>query len=224
MDATDSRIGCVRPQRGCWWHPLRILWWSWLALCFLSARTTGADMYVRGAIVNDARYEAAPLLSAMNAQNNNLEVPPPLPSPTKSNPPWKNGVSGPAMPESRASLQRNSLTLRGPVFALTTMMAYQATMHRSARKFCQTQSPQPQPHLSREPSTRQSQPFPSPNPPGSHHTATPGKDTPKYKRRRERERPMDFFQSPAILSTTATDLSKPLQSVHPARIETELVA
>ena len=89
-------------------------------------------------MINDPRYETA-LLSTMSAQNNFFNVPPPLHSPTESNRPWQTGVSGPAMPKPHASLRRvNSLTLRAPVFALTTMMTYQATMHRSARKFCQT--------------------------------------------------------------------------------------
>lgn len=183
--------------------------------------------HVRGAMVNDARYETAPMLSAMSAQNNFFHVPPPLPSPTNPNPPWQNGVSGPVMPEPQVSLRRdNSLTLRDPGFTPTTMVPHQATMHPSTSKFYQAQLSQPQPHLSREPSTRQPQPFsfpepvrPAPtlrHPERTHHHSRSNSDGSKYKHRRERERPMDFVQSPAVLPMTATDLGKPFQALYPA--------
>ena len=182
--------------------------------------------HVRGAMVNDARYETAPMLSAMSAQNNFFNVPPPLPSPTNPNPPWQNGAPGPFMPEPQVSLRRdNSLTMRDPGFAQAAMMPYQATMHPSTSKFYQTQLSQPQPHLSRESSTRQPQPFsfpepvrPTPtlrHPERTHHHSRSGSDGSKYKHRRDRERPMDFVQSPAILPMTATDLGRPLQAVYP---------
>ena len=92
--------------------------------------------HVRGAMINDARYETAPILPAMSAQNNFFNVPPPLSSPTKLTSPAHNGVAGHSMPEPQVSLRRdNSLTLRDP----GSMMTHQTTMQPSASKFYQTQ-------------------------------------------------------------------------------------
>ena len=177
--------------------------------------------HVRGAMVNDARYETAPMLVAMSAQNNFFNPPPPLSSPTKPTPPGQNGAAGPTMPtpmhtlEPQVSLRRdNSLTLRDP--------GYQATMQPSASKFYQAQL---SPQLSREPSTRQSQPFPFPepvrpaptlrHPERVHHHSRSASDGSKHKHRRERERPTEFVQSSTILPTTPADLGRPFQSVYP---------
>jgi hypothetical protein len=181
--------------------------------------------HVRGAMVNDARYETAPMLPAMSAQNNFFNVPPPFPSPTNPNPPKHNGITGPTMPmpEPQTSLWREpSPTLRDPGHTPAAMMNYQATMQPSTSKFYQGQLSQPQPQLSREPSTRRPQPFPFPEPviPAStlrhperaHHHSRSGSDGSKHKHRRERERPTDFVQSP----TTAIDLGRPFQATYPA--------
>ena len=179
--------------------------------------------HVRGAMINDARYETAPILPAMSAQNHFFHVPPPLASPTWPNPPPQNGVAGPtmsmpmAMPEPQVSLRRdNSLTLRDTGSTPPTP---------SASRFHQAQLSQPQPHLSREPSTRQQQPFsfpepvrPSPtlrHPERTHHHSRSGSDGSKHKHRRERERPTEFVQSSTILPTTPADLGRPFQSVYP---------
>jgi len=185
--------------------------------------------HVRGAMVNDARYETAPILPAMSAQNNFFNVPPPIPSPTKPSSPTWDGFSGPAMPtpmpmlDSQAPLRRdNSLTLRDPGFTPTTMMTYQTTMQPSSTYHYQTQ---PQPHLSRESSTRQPQPFSFPEPvrpaptlrhsERGHHQSRSNSDGSRHKHRRERERPTEFVQSSTLLPTTPTDLGRPFQSVYP---------
>ena len=184
--------------------------------------------HVRGAMVNDARYETAPMLPAMSAQNNFFNVPPPLPSPTKHTSPKQNGIAGPTMPmpmpmpESQVPLRRdNSLAIWDPGSTPTPMMAHHATMQPSTSSFYQGQLFQPQPQLSREPSTRRPQPFTYPEPviPAStlrhperaHHHSRSGSDGSKHKHRRERERPTDFVQSPTILPATAADLSRPFQ-------------
>ena len=183
--------------------------------------------HVRGAMVNDARYETAPMVPAMSVQNNFFNVPPPLSSPTNPTPPKQNGIAGPTMPmpEPQVSLWRdNSLTLRDPGPTPTGMMNYQATMQPSTSKFYQAQLSQPQPQLSRESSTRWPQPFPFPEPvipaptlrhPERTHHSRSGSDGSKHKHRRERERPTDFVQSPTILPTTAADLGRPFQAVYP---------
>jgi len=188
--------------------------------------------HVRGAMVNDARYETAPMVPAMSAQNNFFNIPPPI-SPTNPNPPGQNGFGGPAMPtpmpmhESQVSLWRdNSMTLRDPGFSPTTMMNYQATMHPSTSKFYQAQLSQPQHQLSRESSTRQPQSFsfpepvrptPALRPERSHHPTRSGSDASKNKHRRERERererPTEFVQSSTLLPA---DLGRPLKSAYPA--------
>jgi len=179
--------------------------------------------HVRGAMVNDARYETAPMVPAMSVQNNFFNVPPPLHSPTKPAPPGQNGVAGPTMPtpmhmpEPQVSLWRdNSLPSRDP--------AYQATMKPSASMFYQAQLSQPHPQLSRESSTRQPQPFsfpepvrPAPtlrHPERAHHTRS-GSDGSKHKHRRDRERPTEFAQSSTLIPPTAEDLGKPFQAVYP---------
>ena len=182
--------------------------------------------HVRGAMVNDARYETAPMLPAMSAQNNFFSIPPPIPSPTRLTPPNQNGPTMPtpmpmSMPEPQTSLRRdNSLTSRDPGNA----MIYQATMQPSTSNFYQAQLSQPQPQLSRESSTRRPQQFSYPEPviPAStlrhperaHHHLRSGSDGSKHKHRRERERPTDFVQSPNIPPTTAADLGRPLQAVY----------
>jgi len=187
--------------------------------------------HVRGAMVNDARYETAPILPAMSAQNNFFNVPPPLSSPTTTSP-TRDGVAGPTMPtpmpmhESYAPLRRdNSLTLRDPGFTPTTMMTYQTTMQPSTTKLYQAQHSQPQPHLSREPSARKPQPFsfpepvrPAPtlrHPERGHHHSRSNSDGSRHKHRRERERPTEFVQSSTLLPTTPTDLGRPFQGVYP---------
>ena len=178
--------------------------------------------HVRGAMINDARYETAPILPAMSAQNNFFNVPPPLSSPTKLTSPAHNGVAGHSMPGPQVSLRRdNSLTLRDP----GSMMTHQTTMQPSASKFYQTQLSQPQPQLSRESSTRQPQPFsvpepvrPAPtlrHPERAHHHSRSNSDGSKYKHRRERERPTEFVQSSTLLPTTATELGRPYQAAYP---------
>ena len=188
--------------------------------------------HVRGAMVNDARYETAPMVPAMSVQNNFFNDPPSLSSPTKPNPPGQNGVPGPTMPtpflmpEPQGSLRRdNSLTLRDPGYTPTTMMTYHATMQPSTSRLYQAQLSQPQPQLSRESSTRQPQPFSFPEPvrpaptlrhqERTHHHSRSGSDGSKHKHRRERERPSEFVQSPNILPTTAMDLGRPFQGVYP---------
>ncbi|KAF9649515.1 hypothetical protein BDM02DRAFT_3186269 [Thelephora ganbajun] len=188
--------------------------------------------HVRGAMVNDARYETAPMLPAMSAQNHFFNTPPPLPSPTKLTPSGQNGVAGHTMlmsmptSGSQVSLWRdNSLTLRDPGSISTTIAAHQATMQPSTSKLYQAQLFQPQPQLSRESSTRQPQPFsfsepvrPAPtlrHPERTHHHSRSGSDGSKYKQRRERERPTEFAQSSTLLPTTATDLGRPFQAAYP---------
>ena len=174
--------------------------------------------HVRGAMINDARYETAPMLPAMSAQNNFYHVPPPLSSPTRPTPPVQNGGAGPtmSMPEPQVSLRRdNSVTLRDTG----------STPTPSASKFYQSQPSQPQPQLSRESSTRQPQPFsfpepvrPSPtlrHPERAHHHSRSNSDGSKHNHRRERERPTEFVQSSTLLPTTATDLGRPLQAAYP---------
>ena len=190
--------------------------------------------HVRGAMVNDARYETAPMLAAMSAQNHFFNTPPPLlPSPTNPTPPGQNGTGGfimpmqMPMPESQVSLRRdNSQTLRDPGPVPATTATYQATMQPSASKFYQTQVSQPQPQLSREPSTRQPQPFAFPEPvrpaptlrhperERPHHHSRSSSDG--YKHRRERERPTDFVQSSTLLPISPVDLGRPFQAMYPA--------
>ena len=177
--------------------------------------------HVRGAMVNDARYETAPMLPALSAQNNFSNSIPPLISPVAPTP---LGQNGPTMRtptpthESQVQLRRdNSLTSRDPGFTLT--------MQPTTGKFYQSQLSPTQPQLSREPSARQPQPFsypeparPSPtlrHPERAHHTRS-GSDGSKHKHRRERERPPDFMQNSTLLPTTASDLGRPLQAVYPA--------
>ena len=185
--------------------------------------------HVRGAMVNDARYETAPILPAMSAQNNFFNVPPPIPSPTKPSSPTWDAFTGPTMPtpmpmlDSQAPLRRdNSLTLRDPGFSPNTMTTYQTTMPNTTKHY-QTQHSQP--HISRESSTRQPQPFsfpepvrPAPtlrHPERGHHQSRSNSDGSRHKHRRERERPTEFVQSSTLLPTTPTDLGRPFQSVYP---------
>ena len=179
--------------------------------------------HVRGAMVNDARYETAPMVPAMSVQNNFFNVPPPLHSPTRPISPGQNGVAGPTMPipmhmpEPQVSLRRdNSQTLRDP--------AYQATMQPSASMLYQAQLSQPHPQLSREPSTRQPQPFSFPEPvrpvpslrhPERAHHSRSGSDGSKHRHRRDRERPTEFVQTSTLIPTTAADLGRPFQAAYP---------
>ena len=188
--------------------------------------------HVRGAMVNDARYETAPILPAMSAQNNFFNVPPPLPSPTKPTSPTRDGFGGPtitapmSMPDPQVSLRRdNSQTLRDPGFSPTTTMPYQTTMQPGTTKYYQTQPSQPQSQFSRDPSMRQPQPFSFPepvrppptlrHPERAHHHSRSNSDGSRHKHRRERERPTEFVQSSTLLPTTATDLGRPFQGVYP---------
>jgi hypothetical protein len=149
--------------------------------------------HVRGAMVNDARYETAPMLPAMSAQNNFSNTLPPLISPTAPTP-----------------LGDNPLTSRDPGSTLT--------MQPTMGNFYQSQ-------LSREPSTRQPQPFPYPeplrhsptvrHPERAHHHSRSSSDGSKHKHRRERERPTEFLHNSTLLPTTAMDLGRPLQAVYP---------
>lgn len=172
--------------------------------------------HVRGAKIHDARYETAPMLSAMSAQNNFFNVPPPLPSPTRRTPP------GPAMRaptpthESQVQLRRdNSLTSGSTSTSATT---YQVPMQPTTSMYYQAQ-----PHLSRESSTRQPQAYPEPvrpspslrHPERAHHHSRSKSDGSRHKPRRDRERPSDFVQSSTLLPATAVDLGRPFQAVYP---------
>lgn len=172
--------------------------------------------HVRGAMVNDARYETAPMLPAMSAQNQFSNSLPPLISPTMPTPLGQNGANGPTH-DPQALLRRdNSLTSRDLVSTLTMP---------PTGKFYQSQLSPSQPQLSREPSNRQPQPFPYPepvrpsptlrHPERAHHHSRSASDGSKHKHsRRERERPIEFVQSSTLLPTTATDLGRPLQAVY----------
>ncbi|KAF9784032.1 hypothetical protein BJ322DRAFT_890760 [Thelephora terrestris] len=180
--------------------------------------------HVRGAMINDARYETAPMLRAMSAQNNFSNAPPLFPSPTKPTNPGQNGPAGPTMRaptpihEHHLPLRRdNSMTSRDPGSVLT--------MQPTTSRFYQSQLPPPQPQLSREPSTRQPQPLPYPDPvrpsptvrrpEKAHHPSRSSSDGSKHKHRRERERPPELVQSSTLLPTSAIDLGKPFQVVYP---------
>ena len=168
--------------------------------------------HVRGAMVNDARYETAPMLPAMSAQNNFFNAPPPFPSPTNLTHSGQNYAAGPNMRpptpthESQIPLRRdNSLT-----------------MQPTTSKFFQSQLSSSQPLLSREHSTRQPQPFPYPEPvrpsptarrpERAHPHSRSSSDGSKQKHRRERERPTDLVQSSTLLPT---DLGRPFKVVYP---------
>jgi hypothetical protein len=173
--------------------------------------------HVRGAMVNDARYETAPAHSAMSAQNNFFNVPPRLSSPTGPTPSGQHGAPGLTMPEPQALVRRdNSLRLHDPGPTTT----YHPTRQPSTSKPYQAQ-----PQLSRESSTRQLPPssFPEPvipaptlrHPERAHHHSRSNSDGSKHKHRRERERPAELVQSSTLLPTTAMDLGRPLQAAYP---------
>lgn len=169
--------------------------------------------HVRGAMINDARYETAPMLPAMSAQNNFFNAP--IPSPTKPTYSGQNGAAGPTMRaptpthEQQGSLRRdNSLTL---------------TMQPTTSTFYLSQLDHSQPQLSREPSTRQQFSYPEPTRPSpalrhperAHHHSRSSSDGSKQKQRRERERPPEFVQSSTLLPTSAVDLGRPFPPVYP---------
>ena len=120
-------------------------------------------------IVNDARYKTAPMVPAMSVQNNFFNALSAfLANETHSTETkrrcWSYNAYADAYARTTGSLRRdNSLTLRDPGSTPATTN-HQATMQPSTSNFYQTQLSQPQPQLSREPSTRWPQPFLFPEP------------------------------------------------------------
>ena len=146
--------------------------------------------HVRGAMVNDARYETAPMLPAMSAQNNFSNTIPPVISPV--GPPPLGDNRDPGLPQNTGMFYQPQLS--------------QPPLSREPSTW------QPQPFSYPEPVR------PSPtlrHPERAHHHTRSTSDGSKHKHRRERERPAEFVQSSTLLPTTATDLGRPFQAVYP---------